>query len=292
MKLGWSTYKWLSMGLMLLSFASLVREVSADTNEFKGTGPCQFALHGYKLSSDVEKVLNLGVAGITQRYRTLLGMDLQTLNPRLRIRIYDSRADFRTNMQADSPQLKGSGYYSAKSDEIVVWRGESQAAMAGLIFHEMGHWILRRSVRRVPVWLNEGLAEYVACSYMKETPWGVAAQRRRLKQCADALNSAEGPALEALLKLSYDDFHGSDETKLYSLSWSLVWFLDRTAVSNGDVLKRLVFTLRNGSRAERNSADLLNRAYPGGLKQLEMDWHSSIKASQLSLRQSRRTTVN
>jgi hypothetical protein len=279
------------MSLMLLSLASLISEVSAGTNEFKGSGPCQFALHTYKLSPDVERVLNLGVVGITQRYRTLLGMDLQT-NMMLRIRIYENRNDFRTNMQADSPLLKGSGYYSSKTDEIVVWRGESQAALVGLIFHEMGHWILRRSVKRVPVWLNEGLAEYVACSYMKETPWGVAAQRRRLKQCADALNSAEAPALEALLKLSYDDFHGPDETKLYSLSWSLVWFLDRTAVANGDVLKRLVFTLRNGSRAERNSADLLNHAYPGGLKQLEMDWHSSIKVSQLSLRTSRRTTVN
>jgi hypothetical protein len=291
MKSGWSTDKWFSMSLMLLSFASLVSEVSADTNEFKGTGPCQFALHGYKLSPDVERVLNLGVAGITQRYRTLLGMDLQT-NSILRIRIYDNRDDFRTHMQADAPLLKGTGYYSSKMDEIVVWRGESQAAMAGLIFHEMGHWILRRSVRRVPVWLNEGLAEYVACSYMKETPWGVAAQRRRLKQCSDALNSGEGPSLEALLKLSYDDFHGSDETKLYSLSWGLVWFLDSTAASNGDVLKRLVFTLRNGWRAERNSADLLNSAYPGGLKQLEMDWHTSIKASQLSLRKSRSATVN
>ena len=276
---------------MLLFFASLDSEVSAGTNEFKGTGRCQFALHTYKLSPEVEKVLNLGVVGITQRYQILFGMNLQPKQI-VRIRIYDNRDDFRTNMQADSPLLKGIGYYSPKKDEIVIWRGESQAAMVGLIFHEMGHWILSRSVRRAPVWLNEGLAEYVACSYMKETPWAVAQQRHRLKQCGDALNSGEAPPLDSLLRLSYDDFHGPDEAKLYSLSWSLVWFLDRMAVSNGHVLKPLVFTLRNGTKAERNSSDFLNRTYPGGLKQLEKDWHSSIKASQLSLGRSKHTTVN
>src|SRR5262245_15401722 len=124
MKWGRSTDKWFSasyrviarvMSLMILSFAGLVSEASAATNEFKGTVPCQFALHTYKLSPDIERVLNLGVVGITQRYRTLLGMDLHT-NVMLRIRIYENRNDFRTNMQADSPLLRGTGYYSSKTD--------------------------------------------------------------------------------------------------------------------------------------------------------------------------------
>ena len=249
------------------------------TNVFNGRGICRFSLEDYALSPATEGVLNRGVSGLDEIYRIWLGFSLPT-NPVVRIRIFGKKEDFESYRKAKSPKLGQSvGFYSPSLDEVAVLKQDNLVSLAKVTFHEASHCLLEKYFADPPVWLNEGLADYMSDVQIRRGWPDVSYGQAWLRECQGWLQNGVLPELNSVLKTTYNEFHEWDEHKLYTTCWSLVSFLNKTAAANNQTLKKLILHLRRGRYPPTEVVRAFNGLYPGGLKKLEADWRAWIAKS-------------
>jgi hypothetical protein len=109
---------------------------------------------------------------------------------------------------------------------------EEPAVVGRLVRHELTHAMLRGRGRGAPLWINEGLAEYVSVRPMPPA-------RRRLPASALTVGAT------ATDLPGEDEFAGGDAEGWYAVSW---WVCEYVASAYGeDVLLLLLDRLANGA---------------------------------------------
>jgi hypothetical protein len=128
---------------------------------------------------------------------------------------------------------------SAFEDGLLVLSadGEDPAATRATAAHELAHRILHAVNEKVPRWLHEGFAEYVAALEVRD--------RQVLFDAAVVIPSyvyLEDPvSIQRLLTSGSGDFFGSDARAVYMTAWMLVRQLINTPESGAvDRLQRLI----------------------------------------------------
>jgi len=270
--------KWLS-----LLFVALLPLLSQAAVYYQGNGICHFILHDYYLPEENEAKIDFIVADLLKRHEELFNFT----NSNLRVRIhifgrFDDYANFaRTNFSGfESVELSQNisnlaGYFSFRNNEVITWRQRDPTYFANNILHECSHAIMHQQFRVLPIWLDEGCAEYFSFpAFMRSTN----AQERlewnwfELKKWLDE-NSL--PDLKTFLNLPPTEFRAQDQARTYPISWSLFQFLASTP-ENRAVMNKMILQFQNQNPFDHDCAVLLEKDYPGGVAKLEKDWHAWI----------------
>lgn len=229
----------------------------------------------YAMPADLKNRLGVAVRRIFTIYERRLEMEYRREQD-FEIVIYGNEATFRSYQRKVAPRLENPiGFYNAANNRISAMAVPSERALLGLITHECSHAVSASNGRYVPIWLNEGLAEYFSRMQLygltAEIPvsrhWLGLLRRRgyqhRAPDLADHVNA---------LPPAWQQANGPDNHS-YALSWSLVYFLmgsDRGRELIHVLLKRA----EASSRPLLDSAAMIQRQWPGGLTAFTREWQT------------------
>jgi len=145
----------------------------------------------------------------------------------------------RKAMEPALPLYKGrpaeiAGYFGGDPDaNYIILSLENYEESARIVFHEYTHLLVRNAVASVPVWLNEGLAEFYS-SYAVIDGGKTAVVGRPVKWSIPLLRERYLPLSELIaVDTSSALYNESDRRSIfYAESWALVHYL-LTEVPNG-----------------------------------------------------------
>ena len=230
---------------------------------------------GCNLERDQQAYLKWGLEKIHGIYG-LLG---QPLNPRqnLKIQLFCQTrafANYRKLKQSDAYSLLG--YYSKRDKELVINARYGLPTALRTIFHEGSHSFLDQMGGNYPNWFNEGLAEYFAFGTPTSQGMVIEPQPKKEARLRQWLSEGTLPELKSFLALSpahWQEWNRMD-LRASSMAWGLLYFLMEKQSS-----QEMVADLLAPDRAFTYLDDMLHYEYPGGLAQLELDWHLWIQAN-------------
>ena len=268
--------------------SSSAAELRLDENDFKGSGRCQFAVHGFTLAPQTEKAINDSIQKLLDRHRAVFRFSPK-LDFRLRMRVFGRYEDYTnatftlywTN-RADRLALQGrpfnvAGFYTSATREIVTWRQQMPGFLGTTLLHEASHAIMDAHYQDVPLWLMEGAADYFA--FALHPPGEL--HQRLLRQRWTQLNRWRGDgnlfSLESLLNADGATFKSLDPEKAYTMSWSFFQLM-----MSSEAYRRMTITLleerQTPPQQEVDCVEQVARLHPGGVQRLEAAWHAWIRA--------------
>jgi hypothetical protein len=117
------------------------------------------------------------------------------------------------------------GFYSARDRRLVVQRAPRAELTRAMLRHEAVHAIAHEAIGPLPMWLNEGLAEYFERLDPRAGGARVGAAGEWLL-LLDAMALDERLALfDRALAAEHDGFHGPEHEAMYAAAWALVSYL-------------------------------------------------------------------
>jgi tetratricopeptide (TPR) repeat protein len=159
----------------------------------------------------------------------------------------------RKAMQPFLPMANGrtadvAGYFQ-RSPEVnhIVLSLEGFEESASVIYHEYTHLLLVNAVRSVPVWLNEGLAEYYS-SYSLSRDARTAVIGRIIDWRLDMLRQRWLPLADVLGIDSVTALHDASQRRslFYSEAWALTHYLLTQVPDGGAKINRYVGAVAEG----------------------------------------------
>ena len=252
---------------------------SLSERDFKGSGICQLALHGFAMPAQSEKAINDSVQQLLERHRTTLGFKTRP-DFRLRMRFFGAYADYTNAI--DRRALQGrpftvAGFYTSATKEIVTWRQQMPGFLGTTLLHEASHAIMDAHYENVPAWLMEGSADYFAFALHPPGELQQRMLRQRWTRLNQWLRERSLLPLESLVNADGSAFKQLDPEMAYTMSWSLFQLLMSSGASRQMMLTML------GERQSLTGepmpcAKQIDRLHPGGLQRLEVAWHAWIVA--------------
>ncbi|UCC23289.1 MAG: DUF1570 domain-containing protein [Planctomycetota bacterium] len=260
---------------------------TARAAKFKSyeSGVCTFRLHGCELTRPVERAIVFGVSRIFETYRQSFGFSYPD-NFKIQITIFINKDRFvEYQKEQGKKSIADSAYYSVRFREgVVYWRTYSKKTkdakdMVSAVFHEVSHMLLMTEVRGIPLWINEGLAEYF-------DGLNVFGENRRVylhehhHRWIKRWNRNSFPVeLDEYLSLKHKEWHKLNRevencNAAYTMGYSLVYFM-MSRSSTEKVLKELLWDFKRHGR-KANSIAIINKHYRGGLENFEKQWRKWI----------------
>ncbi len=162
--------------------------------------------------------------------------------------LFSSRSAFEAVRAELGAPAFAAGFYASPGFFVFHTEMPTPEDLLSAMLHETVHAYsdahLRRSGVLLPLWMEEGLAEYFGNSRIEKkqllpgktmrggfvhTRYGGAYRTSSFRMSADnvrrAVRSGKAPSLSDLLQASHPVFYGQDAELYYSLSWILVHFL-------------------------------------------------------------------
>lgn len=129
------------------------------------------------------------------------------------------------------------GYFAGREDgNFIAINAESIEDATAIVFHEYVHHVLANNFRNLPVWFNEGLAEYYSTFEIDDT---TAAVGKPVSEHWLWLREHELLPLAELFAVDHDSptyNEGDRRGSFYAQSWALVHYLLLDEVRQGQVL--------------------------------------------------------
>ncbi len=162
----------------------------------------------------------------------------------------ESFAGYKT--QADRDGLKILGQFLAHRDGNFIALNADPSIVGALatIQHEYVHQLMQHNFPRVPLWFNEGLAEYYS-TFAVEGDVAVVGRpvERHLHWLRTHLSFSLGEVLSATRESAAR--HGSEAAgQLYAVSWLLVHYLLSGDADRLDAAAELLYLLQDGEEPE------------------------------------------
>lgn len=222
----------------LLSAVALVLVVpSAGADDGARSGWVEIRTANFTLYTDAGAETGTAISRRLERFRGVfarLAPSLELRSPApttlFAFRDADSYGPFKS--REDRPGARTLGQFSRTRDGNYLTLDASavDAGAIGVIYHEYVHFLVLNNFPKVPLWFNEGLAEYYSTFELDGTQatLGLPVERhvRRLRQETDL-------SLDELLTVDSEAAaeHKAEEVgRFYGLSWLLVHYL----LSGGD----------------------------------------------------------
>jgi hypothetical protein len=142
-----------------------------------------------------------------------------------------------------------------------------------IVRHEMTHAMLAGMLGPVPVWINEGLAEYME-SFRWQMNAAVAQPR------VDQYSRLQGASMKALAHTEHQDFYGSNQERNYLQAVASLYFLlDHQA--GRQWLKRS-FAAYGQSPCRKIGVNQLFSTYPGGVEGASHGFNAWLRAGKFA----------
>jgi hypothetical protein len=196
-------------------------------------------LSDFKLSKDHELIRELSHL----REQVAAQLELPLKRETVVVYLFNNEADYRRYMSSRFPQLPPrSAYFVASSTELAVYTHWGDNVREDLR-HEFTHGLLHSAIKRVPLWLDEGLAEYFEVAGPR--PGGM--NHDYPQRLAARLSAGWHPDLTRLEHL--DEFVQMKRAD-YQESWAWIHFLLNTDPHVKGVLLDYLKDLRTNPQAE------------------------------------------
>ena len=200
---------------------------------------------GFVIHSDdpVDKDGSLVVELTQLQHRVRTTLQLPPQRDRVSVYLFSDRDSYRKYMEKTWPDLPDRrAYFIGTTRELAVYSYQGPRVEEDLR-HEMTHGMLHASLKTVPLWLDEGLAEYFEVS----GPHGVA-HPEHAATIRNLLESGWSPSLERLEAIrDFDRLTQQD----YAESWAWVFYLLHADAGSRDTLLSYLATLRNEDAPQR-----------------------------------------
>ena len=273
--------------LVLTAFGGATAQEAEKPAEFVSyqSDLCIFKLQGCELTGPVERAIVFGVTRIFDTYKESFGFEYPD-DYKIKITIFADKDNFIAYQKKQGKKsLASSAYYSVRFREAVVyWKKYSKKTddakkMVGTVYHEASHMLLMTKVPRVPLWINEGLAEYFDGLNVFGDNRRVYLNKHSQRWLTRWAKKGLPIGFEEYLSLSRSKWYKFDEKikdchAAYIIGYSLVYFM-MSRSNTETVLKELLWEFkRQGEKA--NSVNVVNIHYPGGCERFEQIWHKWI----------------
>lgn len=194
----------------------------------------------------VHKVLSYYVPKIYQRQINL------------KIILFKNLKEFQIQREKQQANAQWGAYYRWANNSIYLPRYPNIEQTMAIARHEITHAILAGMLGPVPVWMNEGLAEY-----MESFSWQINAAVAQPK--VTEYGRLKGASMTHLANAERKDFYGTDQKMNYLQASAIMYFLlDHYAGRNW--LKRS-FAFYGENPCNKASAEkLFSQNYPGGIE--------------------------
>ncbi len=185
-----------------------------------------------------------------------------------RVVVFDNLLDFRRYAAnaLGTPHPWLAGYCQPKTDaagnrsfELVVYQSPS---LWSTLAHEGLHQFLDYELgRKIPVWLNEGMAQYFETSFYTGSSFHVGqVNRSKLLMAQILIHGGKAPPLTQLVQWTPQEFYNNAEIA-YPMSWAFVYYLLK---SDHDPTVSLEFnrylqTIRNGGDNLKTAQEIMAR---------------------------------
>jgi tetratricopeptide (TPR) repeat protein len=175
------------------------------------------------------------------------------------------------------------GYFSPRADVnyIVLAPSSDREFTYRLIFHEYTHFVINRNLRRVPLWLHEGLAEFYSTFAGSERD-GRFIVGRPIDWHMATLHSRTMVPLAKLLDPNAlgDLLRDPHSTQLfYAESWALTHYL---LVGGGDIRRRQLSTFLAGLNSGQPHDQAFAGAFGADYKALDKELQAYISKFTMS----------
>ena len=147
------------------------------------------------------------------------------------------------------PVKLGGYFFSSEDMNIVALADGDRSESLRTIFHEYVHLVIGNISPGMPVWLNEGLAEYYS-TFQVEADGKRALIGRVIPSHLQLLNERRAlsiPELLAVEQTSSDYNEGERQTLFYAQSWALVHMLASATTNSGSLLSRYARLVSDGT---------------------------------------------
>ncbi len=226
--------------------------------------------HDYQMGLDVKTKVTVAVSKIFSIYAADFTMRPDT-DARLEIHIYGLENEFRALTRERGLQIENaSGFYAPRENTIHVWKNRNLDRLLEVLTHEASHTIMHHQIGRVPMWINEGLAEYFETMEV----FGQTVVVRPNEHWIETVNRRvrrDGMPISNYLAMTRDqwyEFNGEDGLA-YAFAWSVIFFL----MSSEPGIATIHSVLQHYKQGGEEGADtLIAAAYPGGLEAFEEAW--------------------
>jgi Protein of unknown function (DUF1570) len=205
--------------------------------------------------------------------RTLVStkLSLPITDEPIHVYLFPTAGKLDTFMRVNYPAMPERRAFFVESDtklSVYAYWGDR---VAEDLRHEVAHGYLHAAVAHLPLWLDEGLAEYF------EVPRGLGGLNRpHLEQLADAISQNWRPDLERLERLRTTSDMTQEE---YAEAWAWVYFLLESSPARASILQAYLQTLK-----QSHTPELISEA----LKRTDPDYRRKMADYLLALRQSKR----
>ena len=244
--------------------------LSCDAKELVQASELEIEADAIRLPTRLQARLGDGADALHERWRAWLN-DENLTRPRVRIRFVADPEEYAELYQGPIPAgADTSGFYRMRDNEaVVLYSAYRRQDTLATTLHEMSHIFTAWHLGSMPIWFDEGLAEYF------ETLNGRGEFPRSAEHIVVLRRDGALP-LNTLTELRRSEFGVRDARRHYASAWALVAFLlEHEAGSK---------ILRSGLRRAQNQACEATRdsglslaAYPGGLSALEGDLNAWIQ---------------
>jgi hypothetical protein len=174
----------------------------------------------------------------------------------LKIILFKNVAEFEAHRDEQKGNAQWGAYYSSASNSIYLPRYPNIEQTMAIARHEMTHAMLAGMLGPVPVWINEGLAEY-----MESFSWrlNIAVAEPRVSE----YGRLRGSNMEQLANTEHQDFYGSQQKTNYLQAAASIYFLLDHQQGREWLKSSFLFYAQNPCR--KAGVDQLFANYPGGI---------------------------
>lgn len=175
----------------------------------------------------------------------------------IKIILFKNVSEFESYRDQQKGNAQWGAYYSSSSNSIYLPRYRDIEQTMAIVRHEMTHAMLAGMLGPVPIWINEGLAEY-----MESFSWqiNVAVAQPRVSEYGGLAKVS----LRQLANTEPQDFYGHNQQLNYLQAAASMYFLLDHQAGREWLKRSFVFYAQNPCR-KASIKQLFGQNYPGGI---------------------------
>ena len=217
---------------------------------------------GYRISEKDRRYIEDGVRFLYRYYDRIFGFEDDV---KVKVRIFGKYKRYLGYEKEVTDTRSDAGFYSPMYNECVINGERERAQVLATVFHEASHAILTQTVPTLPLWINEGLAEYFERLELEDGGMVIRHQDDRFYNLRYRLGNKKLLSLNSYFELN-------DDTR--SMAWSILHYLMSTGEGQDSIFAMLRDMEKNPGLS---SVEIIDRNYKGGTEQLQKDWLSYLR---------------
>lgn len=235
--------------------------------------PIQIITEKCEISQSGQEQIKDGIYFLYNFFRDKFGLEYD--KPiEIKIHFFSNFKDFKAYQKKFSDSTSDTGFHAKKTtNEIVILYNKDELAVVQMTYHEATHFFVYYHFYRLPMWVEEGIAEYFRSARIEGDNCVVSYDLKEEAWLKYWLSNGMLIDLKVYVDMPYEDWLKYNK-KLYNAGYMtsrcLIYFF-MSSEGRQTILKDVLYYFAQHHITEKTSP-VFNTYYPGGVEQLEKDW--------------------